>query len=125
MDQRGGLAETIRATDVPLVVEAYNRTVALAPQRPLAGLDFLVPSHDGRGAAATSTSEKVMAKALYNRSEPLIIGEERAAPPDYEVPLRARRSDTGVGEIDLLGVGVESARPWVVELKLHPTQILR
>jgi hypothetical protein len=38
---------------------------------------------------------------------------------DYQVPLKARRSDAGIGKIDLLGV-TDRGRPVLLELKVEP-----
>ena len=38
---------------------------------------------------------------------------------DYQVPLKARRSDCGIGKVDLLGVS-GSGRLTVIELKVKP-----
>jgi len=50
--------------------------------------------------------------------QPLAIGDESVVVVDYEVPLAARQTDEGVGDIDLLGVGSNSLRPWIIELKV-------
>ncbi len=118
VNHKSALAATIGDVDTNEVVDAYYRSVARAPQRPLESKPFL-GGHDGRGGAAASSREKVAAKAIYNSHQPLVVLNESVTVLDYEVPLRARQADKEIGEIDLLGLN-SSHRPWIIELKIAP-----
>lgn len=119
VNQRSSLDQAIRKIDIGRLTTAYARTVANAPQRPLSRKPF-VTGHDGGGDASSTTSEKVVAKALHNEQVTLILADKQVRLVDYEVPLRAQRSDSGVGEVDLLGLEESTNRPWIIELKVAP-----
>jgi hypothetical protein len=120
VNHRVKLDTTILDLDADCLARSYARTVATSPQRPLRRKAFLV-DHDGGGDAASTTSEKVVAKAMYNEKSPLSFDGRAVRLIDYEVPLRAHQADGGVGEIDLLGFDETTHRPWIIELKLAPS----
>ncbi len=118
VNHKSALAHNIEDLDTAEIVDAYYRSIARAPQRPLENKPFL-GSHDGKGGAAASSREKVAAKAIYNSGQPLLVPGGNITVLDYEVPLRARQADKKIGEVDLLGLD-SSHRPWVIELKIAP-----
>lgn len=121
VNHRRDLARTISETDPARIATAYHRTTARAPQRRNARKNYLV-GHDGLGGTARSSREKTAAKALFNCQGPLLIGDESVTIVDYEVPLRTRSTDREVGEVDLLGIGDPSCRPWIIEMKVWPNK---
>lgn len=116
--RKSGLAETTGTLDVAALVTAYHQTIARAPQRALGFKRYLMATHEGRGGSHPRSQEKVAAKAIFNRRRPVVIDSEPVDILDYEVPLAARGSDDGVGDIDLLGRSSVSGRPWIIELKV-------
>jgi hypothetical protein len=72
VNHKSALADNIEDLDTAEVVDAYHRSVARAPRRPLENKPFL-GSHDGKGGAATRSREKVAAKAIYNTGQPLHV----------------------------------------------------
>jgi len=113
-----GLAERTDTLNIDELVTAYHQTVARAPQRAVVFKRYLVSTHDGRGGSDPRSQEKVAAKAIFNRRRPVMIAGEPVEILDYEVPLAARGSDGGVGDVDLLGRSSVSGRPWIIELKV-------
>ena len=113
-----GLSDAIREIDVNALADEYMALKDAAPSRSAEGQPYLGTRHGRvRAKAPGSPSEKHMAIALWRL---------RATWPrpdggwfrllDYQVPLRASRSD-GLGEVDLLG-GTDEGRMAVVELKV-------
>ena len=113
---RRRLGENIARIDIDELVAAYRASVETAPHRHDRDKRYLVDGHDGRGGASERSREKVAAKAIFNdRSLVDALGLQVI---DYEVPLRSRQSDAGIGEIDLLGLETAMGRPWLIELKV-------
>ncbi len=118
------LVDGCRGLSVEEVAAAYERQRATAPHRHLHGKKYLSQhTRDGITSSGTSSNreEEHLAVALWHASRAaagLDIGHptgERLVLVDYQTPLKARRADTGVGKIDLLGlIGNRLA---VVELK--------
>lgn len=115
MNRRRGLASTISGLDPEQIANAFRSTVGAAPKRTDEKERFLV-GHDGRGGTASLASERVRAKAIFNAGSITIDGEAVEI-LDYEVPLRSALADSGVGDIDLLGVDSNN-RLWIIELKV-------
>ena len=113
MNRRSGLADEIRSLSAEQLARSYERTVEGAPKR-----DRFFVGHDGGGSAANLSSEKVVAKAIFNAPGHLVVGSSQVRIVDYEFPLRRSRSDEGVGEIDLVGIEPSRARLWIIELKV-------
>lgn len=111
-----GLADTIDNLPVATLAEAYLATVRQAPRRSKRDKRYLV-GHHGTVPGASNRVEDHLAVALINDQVDLTVGaEEAVALLDYQVPLKARLGDRGVGKIDLLGYGT-SGRLFVIELK--------
>ena len=99
------------------VVRAYEALRASAPQRHRFDRRYFV-GHDGRpsSGAYTHRIEEHLAIALVNDKPNWSMPEGGSIELlDYQVPLKARRSDAGVGKIDIFGL-TDGAIPVVIEL---------
>jgi hypothetical protein len=114
-----GLAAAINALDAAQLVTEYRSLRQQAPRRAARGLRYFV-GHDGIPGSGPSTNrrEEHLAIALCNtrRIRPLPDGGSLRL-LDYQVPLKARRSDAGIGKLDLLGLD-DDGRLVVVEVKV-------
>lgn len=105
--------------DVEDVMDAYNALVATAPRRHDQKRVYFV----GHGGVPTSGShtnriEEHLAIALVNdHPEWTIPDGYRVDLLDYQVPLKALRSDPGIGKIDIFGLS-SGDLPVIVELKV-------
>jgi hypothetical protein len=105
--------------DVPDLVAGYEELVATAPHRHDADRLYFV-GHDGRPSSGSHTNriEEHLAIALVNdHPQWEILAAASIDLLDYQVPLKAYRSDVGVGKIDLFGLS-ENGVPAVIELKV-------
>jgi hypothetical protein len=101
------------------LVAGYEELVATAPHRHDAGRLYFV-GHDGRPSSGSRTNriEEHLAIALVNDYPHWEIpGKASVDLIDYQVPLKAHRSDVGVGKIDIFGL-TDSGVPTVIELKV-------
>ena len=115
-----GLADAIKGIDKDSLCKEFDELRAAAPSRPDGGKPYFV-RHEGRLRPKDpgNPSEKHLAIALWH----LKMLHARAGVPqvrllDYQFPLKAARSDTGLGEVDLLGVAA-GGRIVIVELKVR------
>ena len=110
------------ASDVGMLARWYEDLVRVAPRRHDQGKRYL---HGRTGTTSSGASsnrrEEHLAVALYNASR---CGATFALPDqrplkiiDYQMPLKARRDDRGVGKVDLFAV-VDGRLPCIVELKI-------
>jgi hypothetical protein len=105
------------------LVQAYQTEMENAPQRASVGKSYFVETHEGipSTGADTKRHEEHFALAIFNQHRPpnaglqLPDGEELHI-LDYQLPLKAKRSDTGVGKVDLFGV-TASGQATLIELK--------
>ena len=115
-----GLADAIREIDVAALCGEYDRLRKSAPSRTARRKSYFV-GHDGRVQARNSgsPSEEHLAIALWrlNARWPR-AGGRRMRLLDYQFPLKAWRTDAGLGKVDLLGV-TDQGRLVVVELKVR------
>ena len=102
--------------------EWYRQEVSEAPKRAARGKAYFV-GHDGSANTGgdTNRGEEHLAIALFhaygpNREGLVLPDGDRLSIFDYQFPLKARRSDPGIGKVDLLGV-FASGRICVIELK--------
>ena len=110
------------ASDVGTLAHCYEDLVRVAPRRHDGGKRYLNGRSGVTGSGASSNRrEEHLAVALYNASRG---GAAFALPDrrpfeiiDYQMPLKARRDDRGVGKVDLFAV-VDGRLPCVVELKV-------
>ena len=115
------IARTL-ASDVGMLVHCYENLVRVAPRRRMQGKRYL---HGRTGITSSGSSstqrEQHLAVALYNASRggaAFALPDRRPlAIIDYQMPLKARQDDLGVGKVDLFAV-LDGRLPCVVELKV-------
>ena len=109
-------AASLEAADL---LVAYNDLKGRAPIRGRRQKPYFV-GHTGipSSGAATNRNEEHLAIALFNDQPQWHLGETGHLDLiDYQVPLKARRDDRGVGKVDLFAVSSDDA-PVVIELKV-------
>ena len=117
-----GLARSIESIDADDLCREFNALTEAAPRRSEAGKLYF-EDHQGLLPAENYevVSEMHLAIALWRlKSLPARPGVSRLRLLDYQFPLKAYQSDTGVGKVDLLGA-TDRRRLAVVELKV-PTR---
>ncbi len=115
------IARTL-AADVGRLVHPYEDLLRAAPRRHDRGKRYL---HGRTGITSSGASsnqrEQHLAVALYNASRDgaaFVLPDRRPLVIiDYQMPLKARQDDRGVGKIDLFAI-VDGTLPCVVELKV-------
>lgn len=114
-----GLDKMIASVDPNALCAEYGALRARAPRRSLVGKKYFV-GHSGVPSASGRSNrlEEHCAIALFNldRRWPRSGGGWFRL-LDYQVPLKARQSDAGIGKIDLVGV-TDQGRLMIVELKV-------
>lgn len=116
-----GLAAYIAGIDVNALCGQYEKATGSAPRRHDVGKSYFV-GHSGITSSGKSSNRKEehYAIALRNLDVPWPQPDGGGfCLLDYQVPLKARRSDPGVGKIDLLGV-TDRGRLMVIEAKVAP-----
>ena len=101
------------------LVAGYEELVSTAPHRHDSGRMYFV-GHDGRPSTGSRSNriEEHLAIALANDHARWEIPARASVDLlDYQVPLKAHRSDAGVGKIDIFGLSADGI-PIVVELKV-------
>ena len=107
------------------MVSAYHRVRESAPHRHMRDKRYFV-GHSGKTSSGGSSNrrEEHLAVALWNASQegaPLILPDGRQLNLlDYQLPLKAKRDDVGVGKVDLFSV-IDGAQSCVIELKIQPS----
>ena len=111
------LGWNINNINVDALAAEYTRIKENAPVRSRRNKEFFV-GHDGIPSTAgeTNRKEEHYAIALTNPSQPLCFNSDKIYMLDYQVPLKARAGDKGVGKIDLIGFMDESLV--IIELKV-------
>jgi len=125
VNQISGFCHEAERLDVEDLSKAYRRLVKSAPSRHerRPSLDYFV-GHSGEapGGESSNRREELLAMALWNSArgrQPLALpGGEQLDLLDYQFPLKAQRSDKGIGKVDLFGL-IEKEKPCVIELKIH------
>ena len=113
------LASDIQRIDVAALCREYVQLRKAAPSRSARNKRYFV-GHDGRPRAKNpaSPTEKHLAIALWRlKAQWPRSGGGWLRLLDYQFPLKARSSDTGLGEVDLLGA-TDHGRLVVIELKV-------
>jgi len=114
-----GLDEIIASVDPDALSAEYDALRARAPRRSLVSKKYFV-GHTGVPSATGRSNrlEEHCAIALFNleRRWPRFEGGWFRL-LDYQVPLKARQSDAGIGKIDLVGL-TDEGRLMIVELKV-------
>lgn len=121
-----GLAQSIAGIDVDELCREYDALRVAAPSRLDTDKCYFV-GHSGRihPKNPENASEKHLAIALWRlKSLPTRPGVSRLRFLDYQFPLKASRSDGGLGEVDLLGT-TDGGRLTVVELKVQSRSKIR
>lgn len=117
-----GLDAAIAGLDIAALASEYQEVRKSAPNRQSHGKAYFV-GHSGStpGGDASNRREEHLARKLCTPDAlwPWFDGGW-VRPLDYQVPLKARQGDVGVGKIDLLGV-TDGGRLVVVELKVDRT----
>ena len=115
-----GLANTIAGIDRDVLCREYYELKRSAPRRRDKGKRYFV-RHSGKLSTKSGSNrlEEHLAIALWNLNEywPRHDGGWFRL-LDYQFPLKAQRSDKGIGEVDLLGV-TDKGRLMVIELKVR------
>lgn len=116
--------DVIKQLDPNDLASAYHRVRESAPHRHKRDKKYFV-GHSGITSSGKKSNrrEEHLAVALWNASQenvPLILpGGNSLKFLDYQLPLKAKQGDKGIGKVDLFGVidGIQSS---VIELKIHP-----
>ncbi len=113
---------SILASDVGMLVHCYENLLRAAPRRHDRGKRYLHGHTGTTGSGASSNRrEEHLAVALYNASRRGVVfalpGQRPLEFIDYQMPLKARQDDRGVGKVDLFAV-MDGRLPCVVELKV-------
>ena len=105
------------------LAQKYQIEMEQAPSRASVGKSYLIDTHHGVPSTGSSTTrhEEHLALAIFNQHRPPSAGlqipdGEELHILEYQLPLKARRSDAGVGKVDLLGI-TASGQAAIVELK--------
>ena len=111
--------------DARRLVAAYVRVRNSAPRRHDRKKSYFV-DHAGLTMRSDNSNrrEEHLALAIWGASQtgaPMVLpNDETLEILDYQMPLKARRSDKGVGKVDLFGL-IDGCRSTVIELKVRPT----
>ena len=110
------------ASDVGTLARRYEDLMRTAPHRHGRGKRYLYGRTGVPGSGAWSNRrEEHLAVALYNASRDgaaFTLPDRRPLEIiDYQMPLKARRGDHGIGKVDLFAVA-DGRLPCVVELKV-------
>jgi hypothetical protein len=125
VNQISGFCKVLKELDPDDLGRAYHRTRESAPQRHARGKGYFV-GHSGvtSSGANSNRREEHLAVALWNatrKGEQLIMpGGQELTFLDYQLPLKARQSDKGIGKVDLFGA-INRVHPCVIELKIDAT----
>lgn len=123
INQISGFYAVINQLNGSELAAAYGALSDSAPRRHARNLRYFV-GHTGEPSSGSYSNrrEEHLAIALWNESRetgPMMVPVTSALELlDYQFPLKARRSDKGVGKVDLFGV-LDSTKPCVIELKVH------
>ncbi len=115
-----GLAKSIAKVDRESLCHEFTELIKSAPRRPDRGKKYFV-GHSGVPSSGMNTNrrEEHYAIALCNLKQKWArLGGGWFCLLDYQVPLKARQNDRGIGEIDLVGV-TDQGRLIVIELKVE------
>ena len=123
VNQASKFASFIVELDPTGIAGGYRSLMTLAPSRRSRSLPYFEGrTGKPRTGAISNRYEEHLALALYNecqsgRSFTLPNGRSLAI-VDYQTPLKAKQSDSGIGKVDLFGI-VSSETLSVIELKIQ------
>ena len=116
------LVRNIRRVKRDELRDEYLKLIEYAPHRADRGKCYFVDGHTGipSGTSESNRFEDHLAMALWKLKKfwPRADGGQFYL-LDYQFPLQARRSDRGIGKVDLVGL-TEKRRFMVIELKVKP-----
>ena len=117
----GGLADAIAGVAIDALIGEYHLLRADAPRRSLSNRRYFErrPGLAHSLRASNRREERIAVELLRNKAACLWTTGSSLRLLDYQVPLKGRRADTGVGKIDLLGV-TGAGRLVIAELKVIP-----
>ena len=115
----GGFAEQL---NIPELNQEYEKLIRVAPQRHEHGKKYFVEGHDlFLGHWKSNRKEEHVAGALFNACQKgatfALPNQQNLKIIDYQLPLKSKRGDEGIGKVDLFGV-LDGAVPTVIELKV-------
>ncbi len=117
MASRRKINETFSQLDPTMVIDLYHALMEQAPRRHERNKKYFV-GHTGITSSGESSNrfEEHLAVALTNRTLDFPDGRPVRL-VDYQVPLKARQGDAGLGKVDIFGVDTDG-RHVIVELKI-------
>ena len=105
------------------LAEAYRAEGVDAPRRWAVGKPYRDPTRNGSPGTGDSTNrnEEHLAIAIFNAYRPPSDGiclpdSRKLQILDYQMPLKARQADAGVGKVDLFGL-LSTGEACIIELK--------
>lgn len=119
VNRKTTFGEVAAAMDAVDLGEMYEELAASAPRRHSRNKRYFV-GHNGVPSTVgkSNRKEEHLAIALCNGSDTITLGAANTLTLlDYQVPLKARQTDSGVGKVDLVGA-TGSGDIAVVELKV-------
>jgi hypothetical protein len=113
--------QAIDSLDAEKLADAYHRLRERAPRRRQRKLPYFV-DHSGypSGSSDSPRREEHLALALWNSSQSAsysLPDGRSLSLLDYQFPLKSKRTDHGIGKVDLLGI-IDGERLCIVELKI-------
>ncbi len=116
-------ADSARRLDILKLEKSYIELFKGAPRRAGRGLAYFVEGHNGitSSGSYSNRTEEHLAVALFNATKNgkdfSLADGQRFSFLDYQLPLKARQGDKGVGKVDLF-CAIENSIPAVAELKV-------
>jgi hypothetical protein len=101
--QVSGFVSAVSTFDYEELAVEYEALRVTAPRRHRVGKRYFVEHISVAGATSSNRAEEHLAARLLADGE-LVSKGRTIRLIDFQVPLKARRSDTGIGKIDLLGL---------------------
>jgi hypothetical protein len=116
-------SETCRKLTQEDLASWYHTEMTNAPDRWAVGKRYLIDSHQGIPGTGdfTNRDEEHLALAIFNQyrspnSRLKLPNGEELRMLEYQLPLKAKQNDAGVGKVDLFAITL-SGRACVIELK--------
>ena len=116
-------ADSAGRLDILKLEKSYVELLKGAPKRAGRGKDYFVKGHNGitSSGSYSNRTEEHLAVALFNATKNgkdfSLAGDQRLSFLDYQLPLKARQGDKGIGKVDLF-CAIENSIPAVAELKV-------